>query len=103
MTDIELIQLRRDKGRLNGNVVRTLADARSFIESVGFCLMLPMPLPKTLMVPTFVGAFLGSDEKLPTPRQALTDVRAREARELMVRLLRDKSAYEATLGDENNA
>jgi hypothetical protein len=103
MTDIELIQLRRDKWRLNGNVVRTLADARSFIESVGFCLMLPMPLPKTLMVPTFVGAFLGSDEKLPTPRQALTDVRAREARELMVRLLRDKSAYEANLGDENNA
>jgi 23S rRNA pseudouridine2605 synthase len=103
MTDIELIQLRRDKWRLNGNVVRTLADARSFIESVGFCLMLPMPLPKTLMVPTFVGAFLGSDEKLPTPRQALTDVRAREATELMVRLLRDKSAYEANLGDENNA
>ena len=103
MTDSELIQLRREKWRLNGNAVRTLEDARSFIESVGFCLMLPLPTPKTLMVPTFVGAFVGSDEKLPTPRQALTDARAREANDLMVRLLRDKSAYEANLGDENNA
>src|SRR5581483_5415783 len=103
MTDTELIQLRRDKWRLNGNAVRTLEDARSFIESVGFCLMLPLPAPKTLMVPTFVGATLGSDEKLPAARHALTDPRAREATELMVRLLRDKSAYEANLGDDNNA
>lgn len=103
MTDTELIQLRRDKWRLNGNAVRTLDDARSFIEGAGFCLMLPLPAPKTLMVPTFVGATLGSDEKLPAPRHALTDPRAREATELMVRLLRDKSAYEANLGDDNNA
>jgi hypothetical protein len=103
MTDSELIELRREKWRLNGNAVRTLEDARSFIESVGFCLMLPPPAPKTLMVPTFVGAFLGSDEKLPAPRRALTDPGAREATELMVRLLRDKSAYEANLGDETNA
>lgn len=103
MTDTELIQLRREKWRVTGNPVRTLEDARSFIESVGFCLMLPPPAPRTMLVPTFVGATLGSDEKLPTPRQALTDPRAREATELMVRLLRDKSAYEANLGDENNA
>jgi hypothetical protein len=103
MTDTELIELRREKWRLNGNAVRTLEDARRFIESVGFCLMLTQPAPKTLMVPTFVGAFLGSDEKLPAPRHALTDPGAREATELMVRLLRDKSAYEANLGDENNA
>lgn len=103
MTDTELIQFRRDKWCLNGNAVRTLEDARSFIESVGFCLMLPLPAPRTLMVPTFVGATLGSDEKLPTQRNALTDPRARDATELMVRLLRDKSAYEANLGDESNA
>lgn len=103
MTDTELIQLRRDKWRLNGNAVRTLEDARSFIESVGFCLMLPLPAPRTSLVPTFVGACLGSDEKLPMQRNALTDPRARDATELMVRLLRDKSAYEANLGDENNA
>ena len=103
MTDLELKDLRRDKWRLNGNAVRTLEDARSFIEAVGFCLMLPLPAPKTLLVPTFVGACMGSDEKLPTQRNALTDPRARDATELMVRLLRDKSAYEANLGDENNA
>jgi hypothetical protein len=103
MTDTELIQLRREKWRLNGNAVRTLEDARSFIESVGFCLMLSLPPPKTSLVPTFVGACLGSEEKLPTQRNALTDPRARDATELMVRLLRDKSAYEANLGDENNA
>jgi 23S rRNA pseudouridine2605 synthase len=102
MTDTELIELRREKWHLNGNAVRTLDDARSFIESVGFCLMLPLPAPKTLLVPTFVGATLGSDEKLPMQRNALTDPRAREASELMVRLLRDKSAYEANLGDEHN-
>lgn len=103
MTSEELIQLRRDKWRLNGIAVRTLEDARSFIESVGFCLMLPLPAPKTLLVPTFVGACMGSDERLPTQRHALTDPRARDAIELMVRLLRDKSAYEANLGDESNA
>jgi hypothetical protein len=103
MTSDELIQLRREKWHVSGNPVRTLEDARSFIESVGFCLMLPLPSPKTLLVPTFVGAFLGSDEKLPTQRQAFTDPRARDATELMVRLLRDKSAYEANLRDENNA
>src|SRR3954454_24432629 len=102
MTDTELIELRREKWRLNGNGVRTLEDARSFIESVGFCLMLPPPAPKPVMVPTFVGGFLGSDEKLPEPRRALTHPGAREATELMVRLFRDKSAYEANLGDESN-
>jgi hypothetical protein len=102
MTDTDLIELRREKWRVNGNAVRTLEDARSFIESVGLCLMFPLPSPKTLLVPTFVAAFLGSDDKLPTPRQSLSDSRAREAIELMVRLLRDKSAYEANFGDENS-
>jgi hypothetical protein len=103
MTDCELIELRREKWHVNGNPVRTLEDARSFIESVGLSLILPPSSPKTLLVPTFAGAFVGSDEKLPTPRQAFTDPRAREATELMVRLLRDKSAYEASFGDENNS
>jgi hypothetical protein len=65
--------------------------------------MLPLPAPRTSLVPTFVGACLGTDEKLPTQRNAFTDPRARDATELMVRMLRDKSAYEANLGDENNA
>lgn len=101
MTDQELIELRREKWHVTGKPVHTLDDARSFIESVGFCLLLPLETP--LLVPTFVGAWAGSDENLPRLRQAFSNPRAKEATELMVRLLRDKSAYEANLFDENNA
>ncbi len=41
MTDSELQQARAHKWRLDGQSVRTLDDARSFLESVGFCLMYP--------------------------------------------------------------
>jgi hypothetical protein len=101
MTDSELIELRREKWHVDGNPVRTLDDGRSFIESNGFCLMFPLTPP--LLIPTFVGAWIGSDEKLPSQRQAVTDPRAKGATDLMVRLLREKSAYEANLGDENDA
>jgi 23S rRNA pseudouridine2605 synthase len=101
MTDQELIELRREKWHVTGKRVRTLEDARSFIESVGFCLMLPLETP--LLVPTFVGAWSGTDENLPRLRQAFSNPRAKDATDLMVRLLRDKSAYEANLFDENNA
>ena len=100
MTDQELRELRRERWRLNGAAVRTLDDARSFMESVGFALMFPVTPP--ILVPTFVGAWAGSDEHLPTHKQAFTDARAREATELMVRLLRDKSAYEANPFHEDN-
>jgi hypothetical protein len=101
MTNQELDQLRREKWRVNGNAVRTLEDASAFIESVGFCLMFPRNPP--LAVPTFIGAWSGSDLRLPLQRQAFSDPRAKDAIDLMVRLLRDKSAYEANLFDENNA
>ena len=100
MTSDELIQLRREQWRLNGVPIRTLEDARSFIESVGFCLTYPSRPP--LLMPTFIGAWYGSDERLPRHR-AFLDPEARDATDLMIRLLRDKSAYEANLGDENNA
>ncbi len=100
MTSDELIQLRREKWRLNGVPIRTLEDARSFIESAGFCLTYPSRPP--LLVPTFIGAWYGSDERLPRHR-AFLDPEARDATDLMIRLLRHKSAYEANLGDENNA
>ena len=100
MAPDELIQLRRDKWHINGNPVRTLDDARSFIESVGFCLMLPVP---GAVVPTFIGAWSGSDERLPSQREAYKDLRVNDATELMVRLLRDKSAYEANSFEESNA
>jgi hypothetical protein len=101
MTDQELEQQRREKWRLNGNPVRTLEDARAFIEDVGFCLI--YPVRPALLAPTFIGAWSGSDEKLPNWRQAYSDPRAQERTELMVRLLRDHSAYETNLFDENNS
>lgn len=101
MTETELHQLRREKWHLDGRPVRTLEDARQFIDSVGFCLMYPLKPP--VLVPTFVGAWVGSDDRLPIWQQAFADPRARNAVELMVRLLRDRSAYEANLFDENNA
>jgi 23S rRNA pseudouridine2605 synthase len=100
MTEAELQQARLEKWHLSGNPVRTLDDARTFIESVGFCLMYPMrPMP---LVPTFIGAWVGSEDKLPTWQHAFADSRAESATELMVRLLRQKSAYEANLFEENN-
>jgi Winged helix DNA-binding domain len=101
MTPFELDQLRREKWRLNREPVRTLEDARVFIESVGFCLLYPLRSP--LLLPTFIGAWSGSDDRLPTWQQAFADPRARDARGLMIRLLRERVAYEANLFDENNA
>ena len=100
MTDQELEQLRNEKWRLNRNPVRTEDDARSFLESVGFCMM--YPLKQALLAPTFIGAWVGSNERLPTWQHAFADPRAREATELMIRLLRQRDAYEANLFDENN-
>jgi hypothetical protein len=101
MTDQELDHFRHEKWRLTGRPVRTLDDARGFIESVGFCMMYPMRQP--LLAPTFIGAWAGADERLPTWQHAFADPRAQEATELMVRLLREHAAYEANLFDENNA
>jgi len=100
MTDLELNQLRCEKWHLDGKPVRTLDDARSFIESVGLSLM--YPARPAMLIPTFVGAWYGTDQQLPQQR-AFVDPRARDATDLMVRLLRDQLAYEANLGDENNA
>jgi 23S rRNA pseudouridine2605 synthase len=101
MTDAELLLARTEKWRLNGQPVRTLDEARAFLESVGFCLMYPMR--PALLLPTFVGAWVGAEDKLPMRQHAYADPRAQEATELMVRALRDRAAYEASLIDENNA
>jgi 23S rRNA pseudouridine2605 synthase len=100
MTEQELHQLRQKRWRLDGNPVRTLDDAREFIESVGFCLM--YPLQRTVLVPTFIGAYAGEESNLPTWKTAFSDPRAKDATELMVRLLREKAAYEANLFGETN-
>jgi hypothetical protein len=101
MNDQDLQQLRREKWRLDGNPIRTIEQARAFVETVGFCLM--YPVRPTVPVPTFMGAFVGADNRLPTWQQAYSDPRAAEATALMVRLLRERAAYEANLIDENNA
>jgi hypothetical protein len=100
MIDAELQQARAARWHLDSKPVRTLDDAREFIESIGFCLM--YPLRPAVLLPTFMGAFVGSDDRLPTIQHAFADPRAQDATELMVRLLRGKSAFEANLFDENN-
>jgi len=100
MTDLELQQLRRGKWRLDGRRIRTIEQARAFLEEIGFCLMYPQR--PVLLVPTFVGASVGSDDRLPDWQHAFADPRAAEATELMVRMLREKSAFEANLFEENN-
>jgi hypothetical protein len=101
MNEQELTDLRREKWHLKGQTVRTLDDARAFIESVGFCLMYPMR--QQALVPTFMGAWAGASDGLPTWQRAFADPRAQEATELMVRLLRERLAYEANPFDENNS
>ena len=98
---MDLDQSRREKWRLDGRPVRTIEEAREFIESVGFCLL--YPVKPAVLVPTFVGAWAGADDRLPTRQHAYADSRAQEAQALMVRLLRERAAYEANLFEENNA
>lgn len=95
MTEQELQNLRAHKWHLDGNGVRTIEEARDYIGAVGFCLMYP---ERTLSaVPSFMGAYAGSAERLPDARHAFADPRSREATDLMVRLLRERSAYEMNL------
>ena len=100
MTEEELQQARAAKWRLDGRSVRTLDEARAFFESVGFCLM--YPARPSVLVPTFIGAWVGENDRLPLQQHAYADPRANEAMGLMVRALRAKAAYEAPLVDENN-
>jgi len=100
MTDLELQQLRREKWRLDGKPIRTIEQARAFLEDAGFCFMYPQR--PALLVPTFIGAFVGSDDRLPEWQHAFKDPRAAEATELMIRLLRERAAFEANLFEENN-
>ena len=93
MTEQELQEKRRHKWRLDGRAARTFEEAREFVESVGFALMYPVRPP--VLAPTFLGAWVGGDDRLPTWQHAFEDARAREATELMVRLLRERAAFEA--------
>jgi uncharacterized protein YcaQ len=100
MTELELGHLRREKWRLDGRAVHTIEQARAFLEDAGFCTMYPQR--SSLLLPTFMGAFVGTDDRLPDWQHAFADPRAADATELMVRLLRERAAFEANLFDENN-
>ncbi|MDR3763945.1 MAG: crosslink repair DNA glycosylase YcaQ family protein [Acidobacteriota bacterium] len=100
MTEQELLELRNAKWRTNGQPIRTQDDAREYIESVGFCLMYPLRPP--VLVPTFIGAWAGSNDNLPTWQHAFADARAKDATEVMVRTLRQKFAFEAPLFGETD-
>ena len=100
MFEQQLQELRREKWRLNGKGIRTIEDARLFIDSVGFCTLYPQK--PAVLAPTFVGAYAGGDDKLPTWQMAFANPSAREAKKLMVRLLREKAAYETLVFPDNN-
>jgi hypothetical protein len=94
----DLQQHRAQKWRSDGqNPVRTLDDAKAFIDSVGFCLIYATRPPIT--IPTFIGATMGTEENLPTASKAAFDPRSREASELVVRLLDQQLAYEVPFGE----
>lgn len=98
MIEQELQEQRRAKWRVNGSRINTMEDAQAFIEEVGFCLMYPVRPPRP--GPTFIGAITGGDEGLPLQQQAFSDSRCEKASELMIRLLRSRSAYESNLFGE---
>jgi urease gamma subunit len=100
MTEEELQQERARRWRVNGNPIQTIEDARSFLDSVGFCLLYPVrSLP---VIPTFIGAYTGSSQGLPDARHAFADPRTKPAIELMVRLLRERNAYEINFMPESS-
>jgi hypothetical protein len=99
MTEQELEQQRAANWRIDGNPIHTVEEARSFVEAVGFCLMYPeRTLPR---LPSLMGAYAGSAAGLPTAKNAFADPRAQQATDLMVRLLRERSAFEMILSGEN--
>ncbi len=101
MTENELIDARRRRFHVAANPVRTIEDARAFLHDVGFCLMYPLRHPFAAPIATFVGAYAGTDERLPYAQLAFADPRAEQATELMVRMLREKSAFESNLFEES--
>lgn len=98
MTEQELREARAQKWRLDGRGARTIEDARDFIASAGMCLVYAPDRP--MLLPTFCGAYFGHAEKLPTARQAFADPQAQEATAMMVRLLRERAAYETAVFGE---
>ncbi|SRR6266481_2442713 len=98
MTEQELERQRATLWHIDGAPIRTVEEARGFIEAVGLAVTYPeraFPL-----VPSFIGAYVGSAAGLPDFRHAFADPRAQGATELMVRLLRERHAFELGLAGD---
>jgi hypothetical protein len=97
----ELKQQRASKWRTDGaHPVRTLEDARAFIDAVGFCLV--FPTRPAVVAPTFIGAVLATETELPIASKAAVDPRTHLATDLVLRLLNDKHAFEVPFGDSGS-
>ncbi|HEV2114115.1 MAG TPA: hypothetical protein VGR50_08180, partial [Terriglobales bacterium] len=74
MTEFELQQQRRAKWRVDGEGVHTLEQAAAWMRAVGMCLV--FPAKPAVLAPTFIGAYTGSEERLPEEHLAFKDARA---------------------------
>jgi hypothetical protein len=100
MTEQDLEQQRAKLWHIDGNAVQTVEDARAFLDAVGFCVNYPER--SAPLVPSFIGAYIGSPAGLPDAKHAFADPRAQQATDLMVRLLRERSAFEMQFSGESN-
>jgi 23S rRNA pseudouridine2605 synthase len=97
----DLQQQRTAKWRTDGqHPVRTIDDARAFIDSMGFALI--YPTRPAVTAPTFIGAVLGTNEDLPIASKAAVDPRTQLSSELVLRLLHEKFAFEVPFGESGS-
>ena len=101
MTEQEILDARRRRFRVDGDGIRTLEDAQRFISDVGFSLVYPLRHRLHAPVASFMAAYIGSDVGVPYQHVAFADPRATAATDLMVRLLRSKSAFEVAFHDDS--
>jgi 23S rRNA pseudouridine2605 synthase len=100
VTEQELKQQRTELWWTNDRPIRTIEEAQGFLDSVGFCLAYPV---RTLpVVPSFFAAYCGTAVNLPDARHVFADPRNSLASELLVRLLRERRAYEINLLPESS-
>src|SRR5438445_13250276 len=94
MTEDDLQQIRREKWHA-GSPLNTLEDARDFVASVGLSLLYPLQPP--VLLPTFLGAWLGADHAVPGARQAFAEPRARQAEQMVDQLAAGRDVFLSNL------
>jgi len=98
MTEDDIQQLRREKWHA-GSPLSTLEEARDFVASVGLCLLYPMQ--PAVLLPTFLGAWLGADHNVPGARQAFAEPRARQAEQIVDQLAAGREVFLSNLLADN--